>query len=412
MFCGGFFVTADSLRAYDNEQRADIRGKTGDLRGNFYRKDGFQSMKHLYSHMIPLSGAYTETYFAGANTARGFVSAYPSMIREGEFSRVYILKGGSGTGKSSFMKACAARAEAAGASVTLLLCSSDPASADAVILTGKDGSRIAILDGTAPHTADPALPGAIGEILNLGQFWRTEVLIGARSDIAHGNAKKSAAYARAYRYLAAYGEITAAARALLAECLLTEKMQSAANRLLAAFPRGGGYREEIRYTAAVSMKGMYRLGTFARMAHNRFAVTDAYGCAPFFLEAVRRAAADRHCPIWLSPAPGETEMPLELYLPDAHAAICAVSAEPEETAGGAHTVNMQRFIDRRALAARRVRLRFADRCREMLMEGALDALAEADAAHFSLEEIYKSAMDFDAVCDLKEEIAAQIVRTL
>ncbi len=370
-------------------------------------------MKHLYSRMVPLSGTYAETYFAGANTARGFVSAYPSMIREGDFSRVYILKGGSGTGKSSFMKACAARAETAGASVTLLLCSSDPTSADAVILTGKDGRRTAILDGTAPHTADPALPGAVGEILNLGQFWQPETLIGARAEIAQGNAKKRAAYARTYRYLAAYGEITSASRELLADCLLHEKMQAAARRLLSASPRGGGYSEEIRYTSAVSMKGMFRLGTFSHLAASRFTVADAYGCAPFFLDAVRKAAAERHCPILIAPAPGETETPLELYLPDAHASVCSVSAgQACEETESVHTVNMQRFIDRRALAACRVRLRFADRCREMLMEGALEALAEADAAHFSLEEIYKSAMDFDGVRQLREEIAAQILRTL
>lgn len=369
-------------------------------------------MRNLYKSVQSLSGAYAETYFAGANTSRGFVSAYPGMIREADFSRVYILKGGSGTGKSSFMKRCAAAAEAAGASVTLLLCSSDPTSADAVILTGKNGCRMAILDGTAPHTADPAYPGAVGEIVNLGQFWRTESLIGSRSEIACRTEEKRTAFARAYRYLGAYGEIAGEARALLRECMLSEKMEAAARRLLASFVRGEKHKEEIRYTSAVSMKGMFRLHTFSSLAENDTIVADAYGCAPFFLHAVRAAAAERRCALFVSPAVGETDTPYELYFLSSRTSIRTVSVCTEETDGAAHTINMQRFIDRRALAARRVRLRFADRCREMLMEGALQSLAEAEKAHFALEEIYKSAMDFTGVTQMSETVAEEIVRRL
>ena len=41
-------------------------------------------------------------YFAGGNTARGFHSLYDSNLQGLE--RIYILKGGPGTGKSSLMK--------------------------------------------------------------------------------------------------------------------------------------------------------------------------------------------------------------------------------------------------------------------------------------------------------------------
>ena len=41
-------------------------------------------------------------YFAGGNTARGFCSLFDSSL-EG-LNRIFILKGGPGTGKSSLMK--------------------------------------------------------------------------------------------------------------------------------------------------------------------------------------------------------------------------------------------------------------------------------------------------------------------
>ncbi|MBE6561981.1 MAG: hypothetical protein E7662_12740, partial [Ruminococcaceae bacterium] len=100
-------------------------------------------MSDLFNKYTPIRGSYPHTYFAGANTADGFIGAYPAFINERALDRLYILKGGSGTGKSTLIKTCAARAEEAGAEVTLLLCSSDPSSADAIILRKKNGRRIA-----------------------------------------------------------------------------------------------------------------------------------------------------------------------------------------------------------------------------------------------------------------------------
>ncbi len=362
-------------------------------------------MKHLLTSMTTVAGAYPATYFAGANTSRGFVGAYPALVREGELDRLYILKGGSGTGKSTLIRNCAERARLAGAQVTMLLCSSDPASADGVILVGKNGRRAAVVDGTAPHTMDPTLPGAVGEIVSLGECWQTAVLTAARSEIGHHTAEKQAAYRLAYRYLAAYGEITDAARALLSECVLKDKMTAAVRRLTAGIPKGKAFREEILYTSAVSMRGLYRLSTFGQLAGREISVLDAYGSASFFWDALRDTAAERRCTVYFAPAPGETKTSFEAYLPESGAAFRTVFEREED--GGA-VVNMQRFLDRRALAAVRGRLRFADRCREMLMTGALEALGRAREHHFALEEIYKTAMDFTAVEEIGVRIAQKI----
>lgn len=362
-------------------------------------------MKHLLTGMTTASGAYPATYFAGANTSRGFVGAYPALVREGELDRLYILKGGSGTGKSTLIRACAERGRRAGAAVTMLLCSSDPSSADGVILMGKNGRRAAVVDGTAPHTLDPTLPGAVGQIVPLGECWQTARLTGARSEIRHHTEQKQAAYRLAYRYLAAYGEITEAARTLLADCILREKMTAAVHRLTAGIPKGKAFREEIRCTAAVSMRGLYRLSTFGQLAAREINVLDAYGSAAFFWGALRDAVSERRCTVYFAPAPGETDTPFEAYLPGFGVACRTVFQRQED---GGTTVNMQRFLDRRALAACRARLRFADRCREMLMTGALGALDRAGEHHFALEEIYKTAMDFKAVGQIGDRVAGEI----
>ena len=62
---------------------------------------------------------------------------------------------------------------------------------------------VAIIDGTAPHIIDPKTPGAIDEIINLGQFWNDEGIIENRDKILATNQQTSELFQRAYRYIQA-----------------------------------------------------------------------------------------------------------------------------------------------------------------------------------------------------------------
>lgn len=91
-------------------------------------------------------------YFLGANSPAGFYSLYHEMLPAEQAQAVYILKGGAGCGKSSFMRRIARHAEAAGLETVLVPCSGDPDSLDAVIIPQR---QLALVDGTAPHVAVP-----------------------------------------------------------------------------------------------------------------------------------------------------------------------------------------------------------------------------------------------------------------
>jgi Adenylate kinase and related kinases len=93
--------------------------------------------------------------FPGGNTWRGFHSFYDQIIGP-DARRVFILKGGPGAGKSTFMKWIADRLAAMGFDAEYHHCSADPASVDAVVFPSL---RTALLDGTAPHVVDPPFPG-------------------------------------------------------------------------------------------------------------------------------------------------------------------------------------------------------------------------------------------------------------
>ena len=87
-------------------------------------------------------------YFLGANAKHGFSSLYDNFVdlEGGDF--LWVIKGGPGCGKSSFMKRIGQAAEEHGEAVEYIHCSGDPDSLDGVYLPKK---RTAYVDGTAPH---------------------------------------------------------------------------------------------------------------------------------------------------------------------------------------------------------------------------------------------------------------------
>lgn len=85
-------------------------------------------------------------FFLGANSGEGFFSLYPQLCRE-EARRIFVIKSGPGSGKSTAMRTLA---KALGDAQEEILCSSDPASLDGVVFPD-----LALLDGTAPHGTAP-----------------------------------------------------------------------------------------------------------------------------------------------------------------------------------------------------------------------------------------------------------------
>ena len=113
-----------------------------------------------------------EKYFlASNNTTNGFVSHFDS-INPGENAFTYVLKGGSGTGKSTFMKKIGQYFENKGYDIEYFYCSSDPDSLDGVRIVQKS---VAIVDGTSPHVTEATLPAIKDKIVNVGDFISLEL---------------------------------------------------------------------------------------------------------------------------------------------------------------------------------------------------------------------------------------------
>lgn len=146
-------------------------------------------------------------YFLGGNTARGFVSFYDGFCR-GPEDFLWVIKGGPGCGKSSFMKTIGHAAEEAGLDTEYVLCSGDPDSVDGVYIPAWHTGYV---DGTAPHVIEAVTPGAAGLYLDLGQFYDRIALQKERHTIEELQRRYRDLYQEAYARLAALPEPEASA---------------------------------------------------------------------------------------------------------------------------------------------------------------------------------------------------------
>lgn len=132
-------------------------------------------------------------YFTCANSAHGFVSFFEDNLKG--LDRLYILKGGPGTGKSTLMKKIGKEWYNRGFDVEFIHCASDNNSIDGIIVPMLG---IGVVDGTAPHIIEPNAPGAVEDYVNLGVAWDSKKLAVHKDEIVNITNKISSCYLNAY----------------------------------------------------------------------------------------------------------------------------------------------------------------------------------------------------------------------
>ncbi len=343
-----------------------------------------------------MNGDVIEKYFCAANSGGGFVSFYPQLI--GESERVFVVKGGPGTGKSRFLNSVVERARQTSRRAVCYCCSSDPTSLDAVSIDG----RVLFLDGTAPHAVEASLPGARDDLIDLGRFWDSAVLIGQRLRISKLAEQKSLAYSSAYDYLAAAADLTRAADRQVDRARLRNKLESAAKRSLRSLPDGGGFSLRRVVLDSYGMRGQVRFTTFFDTAAEYIPINDCFGTAHHFLSALVDAARERGLSVTASVDPLMPERFDALRFEESGRVY-------EIGGGGAKPINMKRFIDLTALRGCRDELKSTAKLRRAALDSALSSLSRAADAHFALEKIYGEAMDFAAKEDFTDSLIGQIL---
>ncbi len=333
----------------------------------------------------------TRRYFAASNSSRGFKNYYGECFSDARVDRLYIIKGGSGTGKSHLLRTIASQAEEKGYTVEYYYCSSDVNSLDGILILEK---KIGILDGTAPHTTDPIYPGIRDEIVNVGDFWDTEALSKKKEIISSLIDQKKSLYAQVYRNLACGRIFEEQIRQWILPYIRQEKMNRAVQRLFSDIKKGAGFSQTMRLCEAISTDGAFAFDTLEQ-GQMLFFLQDRYGIADLFLNEVRRCAKEKGQPIDYSVRPLTKTQLRIVALPDV--GICFSCVEDtllQNRKPKQKIINMERFLSTKDLSRYRNRIRFCKKSRDACFEEAYQILGQIKSLHAKLEECYIGCMDF------------------
>lgn len=343
--------------------------------------------------------SFIAKYFAAANTYRGFKSYFDKVFSSADYDRIYVLKGGPGTGKSSFMKKASALLYERGCEIEEIYCSSDPDSLDGVI--AKFGNKkIAILDGTAPHERDAVIPGAIDEIINLGHGWDTSWLTARKKEILDIAREKSLAYKTAYSYLSLAGSTYESILNAYKTNFDRIKAKSAAELLFKNISTSES-KIETRLVSSFGKRGSWRLDTLAKTDGKLIKVCGDEFSASLFLSVCKRLLESKNIGFTHFPCALDETTTDAIYIPE-------VSLVIDRDADG--DIKADEFISLPALDTERIKKAY--QLWQEALEEAKRWFTIASDLHFRLEKIYGEAMNFQVIDQIFGSTFTEIVNIL
>lgn len=354
-----------------------------------------QLMWHPAGGEKPSDRALYPRIFAAANGYGGFLCDFDRLFASHDYARLFVLKGGPGTGKSTLMRRIADFGAQQGYAVCCVLCSSDPASLDGVILE-RGERRCAVLDGTAPHMRDASVPGAIDTLTDLGILWDEGVLRSHRSLILRHMEAKQRYYREAYDSLALSGDFDSKIEAEI-NTAFTPPVFTPVTPLPDAW-RGEQARIRI---SAFGREGYLRLDTLTRIARRRYTVMGKYGSEYLWLAALSQHLHARGIGALLAISPLTPDRIEAVYLPHDGTLISVADSDAER-------IDSTLLLDAAQLADSDGMLSRYAEYRDRFLIVAQEALAHASEEHLALERIYGSAMDFTPMAGILADMTEKI----
>ena len=350
-------------------------------------------------------------YFLGVQTPDGFQSTIEHLYPYTDGWRVYLLKGGAGTGKSGLLKRAFTKLTEDGQEVEAFCCSADPTSLDAVRCEAK---TLCLLDATAPHAVEPRYWGIAERPVALFNCTDADRLHTAAQTIIELTDACHTAHARVRRHLQAAASLLAENRRDQQAALLTDKIRHTA-RSIARREWGGnladGGQAIHRFLSAVTPEGIVTFyDTLQTLCPRIYTVEDEHGAAADCLlgELVKLATASGLtcivCPCPLFPRAAAQH----LLIPSLGLGFTVSNRFHKADFPVYRRLHAARFTDTDSLNDKRQRLKFRHRAATELLSAATEAAAEAKAYHDRLEQLNGTAVNWAQYEQLAAELLQQI----
>ncbi len=350
-------------------------------------------------------------FFLGANTPDGFYSMFDQLYSPEDGWRLYIIKGGPGTGKSTLMKKIAAECDRRGIYCERIYCSSDPSSLDAVII---ESLKVSIADGTPPHTLEPRYPGVSEITVDLGRFRDDKRLRDCASEVIRISNTNSYCHKKCVDFLSAAKAVDNDTSSVVIASMKMERLHKFAEKLSQSKLKSQFSTPAVmkkRFLSALTPEGlvMFR-DTFTGLCDNIVVLKDSFGCASSALlkiismTAARQGISGIMCSCPMSPR----FRPEHFIIPEMGIGFFTSNRHHPDEFDEYSSVDCMRFYDESLLSRHKNRIAFNRRSRDELINEAVNKLSDAKMTHDSLEAFYIDAMDFDAMNEYAESVIADI----
>ncbi len=349
----------------------------------------------------------SKKYFLAANSCDGFISYFSSAYYPKEGWQAYIIKGGPGTGKSTFMKRVAQAAEEKDFEVEYCFCSSDPDSLDAVIIPQR---KIIIMDGTAPHTSDPIYPAVSDRILNFGDFWNEKLIKNHTQEIINLTDKNKSLHKTAARYLSSAGCLLKDSFNGQSTGINISKTKNFAKKLCEKSIRkqGKGQKESIRFLSGISPKGIINFSdTLLGFNEKPIIIDDEFGAVSnMIMNEVRNFALNNHYEILIFKNALLPDLIDCIVIPQLHF-VLARENKMFKINSDVRRIHAERFIENEKIKIKR--LKYNQKTAKAILEAAAQTLKKAKETHDALESFYIKAMDFNMLEEFTHEFTNKVI---
>lgn len=357
--------------------------------------------------------------FPGGNTCSGFYSYYDYIIEPGA-TRIFVIKGGPGVGKSTFMRWIGEQMLEMGYDVEFHCCSSDNNSLDGIMIPA---IKVAMLDGTAPHVVDPKNPGAVDEIIHLGDFWDEGKLRKYKKEIMACNTRVGRLFKTAYSQLAeakiindelnsyfdealnyaqVNGVIHEIAKSIISQAETQFEKEPKDRHLFATAFTPAGHTHHLDtilqdvssiylIKGSASSTGSYIVGTLTHALHMHGLDTEVFYCA-------------------LEPKKADL-----VIIPSIKTAVLkeipGINFNPQEADNieRVKTYNTNNFLNPETLAMYSKEIKNCSERLQSAIKRAISYIAAAKKEHDVMEEYYIPAMNFEAINARRDEILKRIL---
>lgn len=351
----------------------------------------------------------TVDLFPGGNTSKGFYSFYRYILGQDEARRIICIKGGPGTGKSSLMKKIAAYFNEKGYDIEFHHCSSDNNSLDGVVIKGVN---VAILDGTAPHVVDPINPGAVDEILNMGECWDEEGFKKFRRNIIDINKEVGKTFRRAYRFIAAAKAVHDDWSNYNSEALnngkLNRLMEDLKEKIFTA-PVTGNASERHLFATAFTPNGIITfVDTILEGYENVYVLNGGPGTGKTnVLEYISKEALKRGLSVQLFHDPLIPERLEHIFIPEISTAL-VTSNEINQKKYEGNQIYMDNLLNSYVLTKNKEEIKLDTELFYELLGKGLKLIASAKALHDQMETYYVPNMNFDKINEVTKKVIEKI----